>query len=267
MINLEKIGKKFKTALKLKTFPLGIYESKSLPENAVPICSIDSCVAKSLMLTSTNENENPIYMSKKTLKGCCPGSMTYLGFAKPAKFIKYFVSTGKENVRAGNAEYLKGSPEDVEKYLKSLGKIRKIENNLVIQKCEDIKKDIKKNSGNYKTMDANDDIDIKSILIFGDAEQIRNLANLVYFKNENTFDGISMPFGPACASFITYPTERAEKTPEKTSFIGPVDPTGNHWFPSDYMAMGIPIDIVMDLYNNIDDSFLSKRPKVAFPRK
>lgn len=88
------------------------------------------------MSTSTNENENSIYINKKTLKGRCPRSMTYLRFVKPAKFIKYFVSDGKKGVRGGNADYLKASPGYVEKYLKSLGKIRKIGNNLVIQKCE-----------------------------------------------------------------------------------------------------------------------------------
>lgn len=257
MISIKNIGKKFKNALKLDIFPLIIYEAKNLPENAVPICSIDSCVAKSIFLTSTGENSNPLYINNKTLKGCCPGSMTYLGFSKPAKFIKYFVSTGKENSRGRSPEYLKASPEDVEKFLKSIGTVKPAENNLIIQKCEDIQ-----NDGNLDTEDFN----IKSILIFGNAERIRNLSNLIYFNNENTFTGISMPFGPACASFITYPNRMAEKTPEKTSFLGPVDPTGNEWFPSDYLSMGLPIEIATGVYENIDNSFISKRPEVAFPQ-
>ncbi|MBZ9571123.1 DUF169 domain-containing protein [Methanobrevibacter sp. TMH8] len=272
MIDMEKIGKKFKTSLKLDTFPLAIYESRNIPENAVPLCSVDHCVAKSIFLTSTNENENPVYINNKTLRGCCPGSMTYLGFAKPAKFIKYFVSTGKESVRGGAAEYLKASPEDVEKFLKSIGEIKKIENNLVIQKCEDMKNinDID-NIADIDNIGTNNtdtkDINIKSILVFGNSEQIRNLSNLIYFNNENTFTGISTPFGPSCASFITYPNGMAENTPKETVFMGPVDPTGNIWFPSDYLSMGIPIEIAMKLYENIDSSFLSKRPEVAFPKR
>ena len=259
MTDFNNLGRKFKKVLKLDTFPLAIYESKNLPENSVAMCSIDRCVAKSIFLASIGENDGPLYINNKTLKGCCPGSMTYLGFAKPAKFIKYFVSTGKESFRGGDAEYLKASPEDVEKYLKSIGKVKRIENNLIIQKCENIQINV--------DIATQNDINIKSILIFGNGEQIRNLSNLIYFENENTFTGISMPFGPACASFITYPSGMAEKTPKKTSFIGPVDPTGNVWFPSDYLAMGIPIEIAIDLYKNIDNSFLSKRSEVAFPRK
>ena len=52
-----------------------------------------------------------------------------------------------------------------------------------------------------------------------------------------------MPFGPVCATFITYPAGLAENTPKETAFIGPADPTGNIWFPEDYMSLGIPIDI------------------------
>lgn len=259
MINIKNIGKKFKMVLRLDSSPLVIYESENIPENAVPMCSIDTCVAKSIFLTSTGENSKSLYISNKTLKGCCPGSMTYLGFAKPAKFIKYFVSSGNEKFRDGAGEYLKASPEDVEKFLNSIGKVKQIENNLIVQRCEKVQNDV--------DIAAQNDVNIKSILIFGGAEKIRNLSNLIYFKNENTFGGISMPFGPSCASFITYPNRMTEKTPEKTSFIGPVDPTGNIWFPSDYLSMGIPIEIATELYENIDNSFLSKRPEVAFPQK
>lgn len=262
MINIKNLGKKFKIALKLDTSPLIMYESANLPENAVSMCSIDRCVAKSIFLTSKGENSKPLYINNKTLKGCCPGSMTYLGFSKPAKFIKYFVSSGNENFRGGAAEYLKASPEDVEKFLKSIGKVKQIENNLIIQRCEDINGDV-----NDDVDIATQDINMKSILIFGNAEKIRNLSNLIYFKNENTFEGISMPFGPACASFVTYPNRMAEKVPEKSSFVGPADPTGNIWFPSEYLSMGIPIEIATELYENIDNSFLSKRPEVAFSQK
>jgi len=256
---IKNIGEKFKAILKLDTFPLAIYESKNLAENAVAMCSVDRCIAKAIFLNSTDADASPLYTNKKSLKGCCPGSMTYLGFAKPAKFIKYFVSTGKESFRGGAAEYLKASPEDVEKFLESIGKVTSSENNLIIQKCEDIESEI--------DLDKENNIKIKAILIFGNSEQIRNLSNLIYFNNENTFSRISMPFGPACASFITYPTGMGEKTPKDTSFIGPVDPTGNMWFPQDYLSMGIPIEIALELYKNIDDSFLSKRPEVAFPQK
>jgi len=258
MIDINNIAKKFKTFLKLDTFPLAIYESKSRPENAVPMCSIDQCVAKSIFLNSIDKNAKPLYINNKTLKGCCLGSMTYLGFAKPAKIIKYIVSTGKENLFDGEGEHLKASPSDVEKFLESLGKINQLENNLIIQKCEDIQSDM--------DIATENDINLKAILIFANTVQIRNLSSLIYFKNENTFTGISMPFGPSCASFITYPMGLAEKTPKNTSFLGPVDPTGNVWFPSDCLAMGIPIAIAISLGENIDKSFLSKRPEVAFPQ-
>jgi hypothetical protein len=57
----------------------------------------------------------------------------------------------------------------------------------------------------------------------------------------------------------------SEKAPENTAFIGPVDPTGNSWFPEDYMALGIPIDMALNMSNDLNESFAIKRPEVAYP--
>ncbi len=248
--SIQNIGKTLKKAGNLDTYPLAIYGSDYVPENAIPMSSIDTCVAKAILINSVDNTEPPLYIGKDTLKGCCPGAMTYLGFIEPLKFIKYFVSTGNEKFRGGEAEYLKKSPEIVEGFLESIGKVKKIGKYLVIQKCDDIE----------------EEIDIKSILCFGNGEQIRNLSSLIHFRRKNPFNAIDMPFGPACATFVTYPAGMAEKTPEDTAFVGPVDPTGNVWFPPEYMALGIPIDIAEKMHEDYENSFAAKRPEVANPK-
>lgn len=75
----------------------------------------------------------------------------HLGFTRPLKFIKYFVSTGNEKFRCGDAEYLKTSPEYVEAFLESLGEIKQPGKYLVIQRCDDL----------------TEEVDVKSILCFG----------------------------------------------------------------------------------------------------
>jgi hypothetical protein len=75
-----------------------------------------------------------------------------------------------------------------------------------------------------------------------------------------------MPFGPACSTFVTYPAGMAEKAPKETAFVGPVDPTGNSWFPPEYMAIGIPFEIAARMHQDLEDSFAVKRPEVAFPK-
>lgn len=248
--SIKEIGENLKIGGKLSTSPLAVYSSETIPEGAVPMCSLDRCVAKAIMLASINENQPPLYIGKDTLKGCCPGSMTYLGFTKPLKFIKYFVSTGNEKFRGGEAEYLKASPEYVEGFLESIGEIKPLGKYLIIQKYEDIK----------------DDNDIKSIICFGNGEQIRNLVSLIHFRTKNPFNAIDMPFGPACATLVTYPAGMAEKAPKDTAFVGPVDPTGNVWFPPEYMAISIPLKIAEGMHEDLNNSFAVKRPQVASPK-
>lgn len=59
----------------------------------------------------------------------------------------------------------------------------------------------------------------------------------------------------------------AEKAPKDAAFVGPVDPTGNEWFPEDMMAIGLPIAIARRMCDACGASFISKRPKVAYPEK
>ena len=248
--SIKEIGKSLKIGGKLSTSPLAVYSCETIPEGAVPMCSIDRCVAKAIMLTSINENQPPLYIGKDTLRGCCPGSMTYLGFTKPLEFIKYFVSTGSEKFRKGEAEYLKAGPEYVEGFLESIGEIKPLGKYLIVQRCEDV----------------DDSTDAKSIICFGNGEQIRNLSSLIHFRTKNPFNGVIMPFGPACSTFVTYPAGMAEKTPEDVAFVGPVDPTGNAWFPPEFMAIGIPIKIAEGMHEDLNESFAVKRSEVASPK-
>lgn len=248
--SIKEIGKSLKKAVKLDTSPLAVYGSENIPDNAVPMCSNDRCVAKAILINAVNNKEPPLYTGKDTLKGCCPGAMMYFGFTEPLKFIKYFVSTGSENFRKGEAEYLKASPELVEEFLESVGKIKTPGKYIVIQKCEDIK----------------EEVDVKSILCFGNGEQIRNLSSLIHFRTKNPFEAINVPFGPACATFVTYPAGMAEKAPKETAFLGPVDPTGNVWFPPEYMAIGMPLEVAERMHEDLEDSFAAKRPEVANPK-
>jgi hypothetical protein len=249
--SIKEIGKSLKIGGRLSTSPLAVYSCETVPEGAVPMCSLDRCVAKAIMLASINKNQQPLYIGKDTLRGCCPGSMTYLGYTKPMKFIKYFVSTGSEKFRNGEAEYLKAGPEYVEEFLESIGEITSPGKYLVIERCENL----------------DENIDVKSIICFGNGEQIRNLSSLIHFRTKNPFNAINMPFGPACATLVTYPAGMAEKAPKETAFIGPVDPTGNIWFPPEYMAIGIPFKIAEGIHKDLNSSFAVKRPEVAFPKR
>jgi hypothetical protein len=47
--------------------------------------------------------------------------------------------------------------------------------------------------------------------------------------------------------------------------MGPQDPTQNHSLPPDMMALGIPAEIAVRMVKNLEASFITRRPQVAFP--
>jgi hypothetical protein len=57
----------------------------------------------------------------------------------------------------------------------------------------------------------------------------------------------------------------AEKASKDSAYLGPIDPTGNYWFPAEFMALGIPMKLAMGIYEDLDSSFVVKRPHVAYP--
>jgi hypothetical protein len=106
-----------------------------------------------------------------------------------------------------------------------------------------------------------------SVLCFGKAENIRNLIALGVFGSEDTFGTCISPWGPACSSMITYASGLAENAPKGALIVGPCDPTVNEWLPPDLMTLSIPIATAERMANDVEASFLGKRPKVAFPEK
>jgi hypothetical protein len=57
----------------------------------------------------------------------------------------------------------------------------------------------------------------------------------------------------------------AENVPKDSAYVGPTDPTGNTWLPPDLMIMGIPIALAQQMALDLDESFICKQDKVAYP--
>lgn len=253
MVNLtiREIGFKLVQAGRLKASPLCIYGSETIPESAVPIKEINRCFAQAIFTLSIHKDINSVYIGNGVLNGCCPGGQAWFGYKPFLPMLKYFLSTGSEDFRGGAAEYLIANPELSEKQLQSVGEITPISNNIVIRKCDSIEEQ---------------DLDVKAFLCFGNSEQIRNLCSLAHFRPEESFT-IQIPWGPSCASFVTYPTGMAANGPRDDIIIGPTDPTGNYWFPQDHLSIGIPFEIANRMANDLDESFIIKRPEIAYPVK
>jgi Uncharacterised ArCR, COG2043 len=250
--DFREIGARLKTAFRLSTRPLAVYGSEVLPAGIPPMTGVNRCFAVSLYRMAAGNEVSAIYVSADTSEGCCMGGLYHTGYIPVPGEIKYFVSTGKKDVRGGAAEFLKASPELVEQCTVAAGPIRPPGKYLVVQACEALP-------------DAGPEV--RSLCCFGTGEQIRNMAALIHFDRDDPFSPVIVPWGSSCSTFITFPAGLAENTPRDTAFMGPQDPTQNHSLPPEMMALGIPAEMAARMVSNLDASFITRRPQVAFPNR
>ena len=134
--DFREIGARLAAAFRLKTRPLAVYGSDVLPEGIPPMAGVNRCFAVTLYRMATGNAVSAIYVSADTSEGCCQGGLYHVGFIPVPDEIKYFVSTGRKDVRGGAAEYLKASPELVERCTLAAGPIHPPGKYLVVQACE-----------------------------------------------------------------------------------------------------------------------------------
>jgi hypothetical protein len=90
------------------------------------------------------------------------------------------------------------------------------------------------------------------------------MGSLQVIRNpHNVFNLISVPWGPACATLVTYPAGMAGNASLSQIFIGPTDPSARDWLPEDYLAIGIPEDMARKMANDVGRSFLAKRDNIS----
>jgi len=247
MISLKEIGNNLKRAGRLKTSPLCIYGSNTIPNNSIPSTKLHFCIANAILSLSMRNDVNTIYYGKDTKRGSCPGAQAWLGYGPWNPFLHYFLSTGIKNI---SSEFLVANPDLALKKINSVGKITPLGKYTVISKCNSVE---------------DEKIEIKAIICFGNAEQIRNLSMLSYFNSDKTFGGIQTHWGSSCSQFITYPAGLSENCPKDCAVLGPIDPTDNYFFPPDLLALSIPFKLAKIMAENYKDSFIIKRKNVAFP--
>lgn len=161
------------------------------------------------------------------------------------------MTIGTSDFHGGAAEHLKATPDLFEESRKHAGKITPLGKFIVIGPC---------------TIDIAPEM-IRSIILFAGSEQIRNLCGLAQFNSSDLFFKTVIPGGPICATMITFPAGMAENAPKGSAYVGPVDPTGNPWLPSDLMIMGIPATLAQQMAIDMRESFICKRSRIAYPEK
>jgi hypothetical protein len=250
--SISEVGAKLVQAGRLLVKVVCAYGSAEIPEGAVPSTSISPCIAKAILTQAFQERARPIYVAAQMPDTCCGGGLAHFGFTKFNPGIKYFVSTGSKDYRNGEAEFLRATPELVEENQRRMGNITPLGRYVVIRPCSDL---------------VNEDPGVKSILCFGTAEHIRNMCSLVHFRSIDPFSEVLVPQGASCSTFVSYASGMVENAPADAVFVGPCDPTGNSWFPQDFLSLAIPIKIARRMAEDLESSFITKRRSVAYPEQ
>ncbi|HET8686487.1 MAG TPA: DUF169 domain-containing protein [Methanosarcina sp.] len=253
ILSVHGLGKKLTDAGKLKLRPLCVYGTDELPEGAVPSYTVDRCVAKAVYTAALFEETPSLYI-EASHEQCCSGGMLWMGFAEPHPKLKYFVTVGTPDFRGGAAEHLKASPRLFEEQKEHAGKITPPGKYIVIGPCDDYT--------DYISSEV-----IRSLILFAGCEQIRNLCGLAQFNNSDPFFKTVIPAGATCSMMITFPAGMAENAPKDSAYVGPTDPTGNPWLPPELMIMGIPLGLAQQMAADLEESFICKRSRVAYPEK
>lgn len=172
-----------------------------------------------------------------------------MGFEEPHPKLKYFVTIGAPDFHEEAAEHLKATPELFEEQRKRVGKITPPGKYIVIGPFTD---DIELNK-------------VRSVILFAGSEQIRNLCGLAQFNSSDPFYKTLIPAGATCSMMITFPAGMAENAPKESAYVGPTDPTGNPWLPHELIIMGIPIALAQQMAADLEESFICRRSKIAYP--
>jgi hypothetical protein len=253
MLSIPELGETLAEAGRLKLRPLCVYGTDEIPDGAVPSYTIDRCIAKAVYAAALFEKTPPLYVDSSH-EQCCHGGMVWMGLAEPHPKLKYFVTVGAPDFRGGAAEYLKATPELFEEQRARAGKITPPSKYIVIGPCAEEIDDIAPDR-------------IRSLVLFAGSEQIRNLCGLAQFSSSDPFFKTIIPAGATCSMMITYPAAMAENAPKDSAYVGPTDPTGNPWLPPELMIMGLPISLARRMAADLDQSFIGKRNKIAYPKR
>jgi hypothetical protein len=235
--------------------PVFVYGMDQAPEGAVPVSGVITeghrCLAKALLKMALHREVPPVYLGRDVMRECCFGASAWLGFMKMPPMMKNLYASISKGDGNHDAHYLKATPESCQASLDRLGRIDP--------------------PGKYLVMSAIPGADYGlwplSVLCFGGAEQIRNLCGLLHFSRQDPFSPVIAAWGAHCATFVTYPAGLAEGVPGDTAFVGPTATYGNDWFPSDLMAIGIPMGMAEKMCEDYGRSFMVRRPDKTYPVK
>jgi uncharacterized protein (DUF169 family) len=242
-LSIRQIGDCLAEVVHLKTRPLCVYGSDRIPENAVRSSLLSDCLACNMYHIAEGRAKGPVYVGNEPGQVFCRcmGGPAWFGYAGFDPRLPGLMSTGTTATNQSGKNLKENENIACETY-RAVGEIKPLGRYVVMRRCDDMR----------------EDPGVKCIICFAGGEQVRDLCALAHFSSHEVFNLVSVPWGPACATLVTYPAGMAEKVGPARIHLGPTDPSARDWLPKDCLAMGIPVEIARKMAEGATGSFLGR---------
>jgi uncharacterized protein (DUF169 family) len=229
----EESWKRFRDALGLKEFPLGIYYTNDKPDGVTPTAGVHVCMIG--LLKEARKKGRTVFFDKSHFG--CPGGAYYMGFIEsPMPHIEYFLSCGIPGQMEGE-RYIK-TPELARSYFEKMKPTPAPAAYCVF-------KPIEKFQGNEGP---------EVVVFFGEPDILSGLFTLTNYALENT-EAVRAPFGSGCSAILTHPLKEAERE-EPHAILGMFDVSARPMVEKEFLTLAMPHSVFLRLLENVSGSFL-----------
>ena len=251
-VSVKEINEKLAKTGRLTHRIIGVYATDAKPDGAVTTAKVITtggpCLARALFKMASQPGVPAVYIGADVAKESCFGAMIWFGYAPfPPKVENMFTSDAPNP----NSMCIKLNSDVCNATIADMGQFTPAGKYVVMRRLDEI----------------SEGMDLKSVLCFGSAEQIRNLGGLIHFGEAKAFAPIVAPWGSGCSTFVAFPAGIASGCPKDTALLSPFVPEGNKWFPADMLALGIPIAMARRMAEGYEASFAARKPEITYPDK
>jgi hypothetical protein len=234
MSNFEAISKKIKDSLGLHYFPIAMYFSDEYPDDAINSDrKFDGCIVP--LIFSSAKGKTVAFNKNNAGRDCSAFFLGYKDWIFPG--IECFLSDGIIFGRGG--ERFVKTPVQAKSFIKSF-----------------VPKEINRKVTVFKPLQKFSENEYPELVIFFiNPDELSCLVYLLHFNSPDKDDIIITGFHSGCGSIVTLPMKY--KTDGKNKAVmGMHDISVRSKLPKDILTLTMPFELVSDIYNEIDNSFI-----------
>ena len=234
MSNIKVIGEKLKDSLSLKYYPIGMYFSDEYPKDAINTDKkFNSCIVPLIFLSAKGKT---IAFNKNNAGMDC--SVFFLGYKDCIfKGVEGFLSDGVLFGRGG--ERFVKTKKQAKAFIESY-KPKSINTKVTVFKP-------------LKKFDGDEFPEI--VIFFVNPDELSGLVYLLHYNSPDKNYLIITGFHSGCGSVLTLPMKNKNEGKIK-AVMGMHDISVRSKLPRDILTLAMPFELVSDIYNEIDNSFI-----------